>query len=88
MKSRLKGDTVFALALAGVALVVFVACAYAAGFVQSAVSFSQHCEGASFYAIKPNRGMWNKRWKRFVHPPQSGNYGDVSCCDSNNGAVA
>ena len=84
----MKLDTVFALALSGVTVFMLAACAYATNYVQSTVATTTtHCEGASFYSVKPG-SSWNKRWKRFVHPPQSGNYGDVSCCDKNNGAEA
>ena len=68
------------------AVVVFLGAAFATFFVQQQIvnPKGSHCIGKSFYNVAKGKSSWNRRWKRFVYPPQSGNYGDVSCCDMSN----
>ena len=68
----------------GIAIFMAVACTIATFTVYNQiVSPPTSCVGPSFYEVQKPTGAWNKRWKRFIYPPQSGNYGDVSCCSSN-----
>jgi hypothetical protein len=76
----------FARITVGIAVVVFLGCAYATIFVQDQIVSPQgaKCVGKSFYEVQKGKSAWNIRWKRFMYPPQSGDYGDVSCCAMNN----
>ena len=68
------------------AVFVLLGSTFATFFVQQQIVSPKgtHCVGKSFYDVTKGKSSWNRRWKRFVYPPQSGDYGDVSCCDMSN----
>ena len=70
------------------AVVMLASCGAASYFVRdNIVRPASTCAGSSFYDVQAGDN-WNTRWKRYMYPPQSGDYGDVSCCAMSNAAVS